>query len=555
MAEAWAGRRRGARLLDLLLWACLTLPLAVEQLAMPRSGALRWGLVAAGAAVAGAAVLLARRRPLWALGLPVAAAVLLWSVDISAPSSALAPFALVAAMAYLAGRRLAEGRPVLVLTGWLAAAGLLLGIGVRAVQDGVFGAVTALHSWIVLAIALVIALLLPWLFARYRTTRAELAVAGWQRAAWLERERRITAEQARLRERSRIAQEMHDSLGHELSLIALRAAALELAPGADERTRAQAGEVRAGLADATARLREIVGVLRPGTGVSAADDGADTLGMQSGGADIDALVRRAAAAGMSVRLERSGPEGEVPDAVRRAAHRIVQEALTNAAKHAPGAAVAVAVGHGRETTSVTVRNGPAPAGGGGRAPGGRQGLAGLAERARMLGGTLAAGPDGAGFTVRAELPHRAARAVADADLAEEPDGGGESVRRFASGRERVRHSLTAAVVVPVVGCLGLALAVVGLELYVNAGNEFDRAGFQALSVGQDRAEVERVLPRFQRLGGPPVAEPPPPPGAECRYYWSGEPVNGEEIYRVCFTGDRLADATAIPRSALSVPGD
>ncbi|MGH3928880.1 MAG: histidine kinase, partial [Pseudonocardiaceae bacterium] len=91
---------------------------------------------------------------------------------------------------------------------------------------------------------------------------ALLVSAGWERAERMEREQQMIVDQARLRERARIAQDMHDSLGHELSLIALRAGALELDPDLDERHRAAAAELRGSASTATERLGEIIGVLR-----------------------------------------------------------------------------------------------------------------------------------------------------------------------------------------------------------------------------------------------------------------------------------------------------
>ncbi|OPF71594.1 histidine kinase [Streptomyces antioxidans] len=100
------------------------------------------------------------------------------------------------------------------------------------------------------------AVVLPWFVGRFCRHRA-----GWERAARLEREQRLIAEQARLR-RARIAQDMHDVLGHELSLTALSAGALKLAPGLTDGHREAAGDIRAGAAGAVDRLGEVISVLR-----------------------------------------------------------------------------------------------------------------------------------------------------------------------------------------------------------------------------------------------------------------------------------------------------
>ncbi|MEU9336146.1 histidine kinase dimerization/phosphoacceptor domain-containing protein [Streptomyces sp. NPDC048290] len=101
-----------------------------------------------------------------------------------------------------------------------------------------------------------------WLAGRHRQQRRELEAEGWQRARQLEREHRLVADRARIRERARIAQDMHDQLGHDLTLIAMQAAALEVAPRLDEETRSKEGELRRSTAEAVGRLSDIIGVLR-----------------------------------------------------------------------------------------------------------------------------------------------------------------------------------------------------------------------------------------------------------------------------------------------------
>ncbi|MYV79532.1 sensor histidine kinase, partial [Streptomyces sp. SID1046] len=269
--------------------------------------------------------------------------------------------------------------------------------------------------------------MLPWFAGRFLRQYRELVRAGWERAARLEREQRLLAEQARLRERTRIAQDMHDLLGHELSLIALSAGALQLAAGLPEVHRSAARDIRSRAGAAVERLGEVIGVLREPSDPQAGPGSGTATGI--GG--IEDLVDRAAGAGLDVRLRVEGAPaaGAPPRAVDRAAYRVVQEALTNIAKHAPASRATVLVRHtaapadpadeagtagtadraGR--TEVAVTNGPVrPAASAGipGAPGetDRLGLIGLDERVRLAGGTFTAGPDGDGFAVRAELPHR-----------------------------------------------------------------------------------------------------------------------------------------------------
>jgi signal transduction histidine kinase len=122
---------------------------------------------------------------------------------------------------------------------------------------------------------------LPWFAGRFWCQYQQLVRAGWQRADQLQREQQLIADQARLRERARIAQDMHDVLGHDLSLIALSAGALKLAPDLEEHHERVAGDIRARAAAAVERLGEVIGVLREET---------DTTAMAPGNSGITSLT-------------------------------------------------------------------------------------------------------------------------------------------------------------------------------------------------------------------------------------------------------------------------
>lgn len=291
------------------------------------------------------------------------------------PMSRQALLVAVAAAAYLHGWRLH------VRHGWWilgAVAALGASIGLVADRDPAITLLTFASS-----------VVLPWLIGRFRRQQADLLAAREERVAQLERERELVADRARARERARIATDMHDSLGHELALIALRAGALELAPDLGDANREAAAALRRNAVDATDRLRQTIGMLRQ---EAAPVDPAD--------ASVESLVERAVEAGMAVRLET--PTVRLPPLAAQAAHRVVQEALTNAARHAPGSAVRVRIEQHDGTARISVRNG----GGAPTAdPGGDgSGLVGLAERVRLLGGHFQAGPCGDGFKVEAALP-------------------------------------------------------------------------------------------------------------------------------------------------------
>ncbi|WP_084529547.1 sensor histidine kinase [Nocardia crassostreae] len=290
-------------------------------------------------------------------------------------------FLLLVILAYLHGRH-CQGRNAWAILG----AAAVPGFAVMPLNFATgFGAVACLGVFV----------LLPWLAGRFRRQQADLVHAGRARVTQLERERELVAEQAELRERARIAADMHDSLGHELALIAVRAGALELDPELGDRHRAAVAQLRESATTATDRLRHTVGLLREKA--AAPTNPADE--------SIAALVDRARAAGLAVEL-RQPALLTLPLPVATALHRVVQESLTNASRHAPGTAVTVRIDQLPEVVTVTVRN-TAPAEDGAEkreSPGGGSGLASLRERVSVLGGDLHAGPDDDGFAVIARIP-------------------------------------------------------------------------------------------------------------------------------------------------------
>ncbi|MEU9251871.1 histidine kinase [Streptomyces sp. NPDC048270] len=242
----------------------------------------------------------------------------------------------------------------------------------------------------------------------FRRSRQQLIASLRERAELAEADAESRAQRVRMEVREEIAREMHDVLGHRLSLLSVHAGALEYNPGAPPAETARAaGVIRENAHLALHDLREVIGVLRSGTGT----DTAERERPQPELADLERLVAEVRAAGG--RIELAGPpEGPAPPPLAgRTAYRIVQEALTNVRKHAPGATVRVRVaGVPGERLTVEVRSdrppGPAPGPGPDRGPGagGGQGLIGLAERARLAGGELTAGPADGGFRVAAWLP-------------------------------------------------------------------------------------------------------------------------------------------------------
>ncbi|MFI1284516.1 sensor histidine kinase [Streptomyces sp. NPDC020858] len=264
----------------------------------------------------------------------------------------------------------------------------------------------------------------PVLFGLYIGARRRLMESLQERADSLERELSLLADRAeeraewaRTEERKRIAREMHDVVAHRVSLMVVHAAALEAVAVKDP---ARAAKNAALVGDmgrqALTELREMLGVLRaapkpavvdpvPAVAVAAV---ALAVGAEDG-PSLDALqvlVGQSRAAGMTVEMLVHGEGAAYAAEIEQTAYRVVQEALTNCHKHAPGARVVVRLAHRSGEVAMQVENGPCD----GKAtepglPSGGNGLVGMRERVLGLGGVFVSGPtDAGGFRVSAVLP-------------------------------------------------------------------------------------------------------------------------------------------------------
>jgi signal transduction histidine kinase len=229
------------------------------------------------------------------------------------------------------------------------------------------------------------------------------AIHTWkQRAQTLEREQEAATRLAVDSERARLARELHDIVGHNVSVMVVQAgAARKILDRAPEEAREALLAVEAGGRAAMAELRHVIGLL---TIDSDGDDPAATADLTPapGLGQLPALTARVREAGVPVELTMTGPAAQLPVGVDLAAYRVVQEALTNAMKHAAGARVAVTIERGPDQVRVEVTDT-----GGARtaAPGGGRGLIGLRERLTVYGGTLTAGPrPTGGYRLTAVLP-------------------------------------------------------------------------------------------------------------------------------------------------------
>ncbi len=232
---------------------------------------------------------------------------------------------------------------------------------------------------------------------------AEVVRAGRERASSAARGRAELARRRASDERLRVAQELHDVLAHNISLISVQAGVAlhlmdERPDEAAERARTALTAIRYASKEALGELRSVLGLLRTSSGER------PPLSPLPGMAQLSDLTSRATAAGLSVRTEISGDSRPLPAGTDLAAYRIVQEALTNVIRHAGAANVAVRVSYGDTSLGVDVED-DGGALDGGAADGGGNGIAGMRERARLLGGELTARSlPGRGFLVQARLP-------------------------------------------------------------------------------------------------------------------------------------------------------
>jgi len=322
-----------------------------------------------------ASVALRRRYPtLVGIGVPVLTAfeLALWG-DPQIVANAVAYFcALYALAVWTPPRRFALGAALIVAVDLAASAG----------PKG------NLHNALPFALVTPLVMLLVRRVVGDRERRAQLA----------ERERDLAAREAVVEERARIARELHDAIAHNVSMMVVQAGAeRRVLEGERGPTRDVLETIERIGRGALTEMRRLVGMLR--------SDAGDPLAPQPGLNDLPTLVTQVREAGLPVELHVDGEPRELPVGIELSAYRIVQEALTNARKHAGEAHASVRVHYGAESLELEIVDD----GGGGAAPvsSGGHGLVGMRERVALYGGRLDAGrrPSG-GFAVRVLLPIR-----------------------------------------------------------------------------------------------------------------------------------------------------
>lgn len=435
----------------------------------------------------------------------------------------------------------------------------------------------------------VVCIVMPGMLATQLQQRDRLVIALRKQTQYLRRSHELADSKARLQERSRIAGEMHDILGHRLSLISLYAGALELdaahhdamvGPGGPSSPHPSGGHdeaklIRSTVADAMEELRRILGILRQENDHSAPVQPADLFGDR---ADVLDLISQSRTAGIRVDLQWTG--GDLDDAepaTRRAVHRIVREGLTNVHRHAAGADARVVVRRSPTRVRVEVANsaphdtvgaagrtgheigspgnGIGPRDNGTVASGSGSGLVGVQERVRLLGGVFQARQTTeGGFQLTTDLPlHPVTMPAAGGRPTVDPaldTGSGH-------GRLGGRWASAATATVLATGLCGI-VATVNFA-FSSIGYTWPREDETIRPPGDLRFGMDRAMVLEKTGTGDPFigvaarnVEPVRPPGADCYYQVFGQPVQYEHegrppapplwpVTRYCFVDRRLVD--------------
>jgi signal transduction histidine kinase len=482
-------------------------------------------------------------RPITSLlvGTGVAIVAVVW------PSTTLSAFVWSVSVlpAYAVGRHVSHphGRRAMVA--------LTLATGARSVAnlvDPIAGGELHLVEAGLFVVDALLLVVLPGAIGMLQGERARAMDALHERNALLERANLLGEAQARMQERARITAEMHDLLGHRLSLSVLYAGALEM------RTRDAAPEIskQADLLRATSRtaldeLRAALGILR----LDGADPPYDSESVVGAREDVVNLVTEARDAGLPITLSWHGDDLTDTDLhVRRAVNRIVREALTNVHKHAPGAPTRLAVTVDTGKLTIDVRNAARPPTV--PPPGSGLGLAGLRERVRLAGGDFTAGKDPitGDHSVTAELPLRhggpdgMSRAVDPSALADWqmllPHAGTEDVSvHRASRTRRPLLSKTHTAFLAIFGVAVVLLGGLGLGISYYSNLAVSPKTYQQIKIGDTQDRVRELTGGDSTAAREAVkaAQPVAPAGTACEYAFAG---GFESVFRFCFKDGKLA---------------
>ncbi|GAB6898336.1 sensor histidine kinase [Kineosporia succinea] len=503
----------------------LTLLCAFTELVLCAAYALEDGSLAtlavyalAGALVTLVIVPLRWLRPMTALGLGAALSMIHFGTG----------FTLIA-LAAGAGYRARRTRAVLGGFGFVLVT-MTIGAIARTDQGLLFGILIGAMLFCLTAVA-------PAAVAAMVAQRRLLVMTMSRRNEELHRERELVADQAQTRERIRIAAELHDSLGHRLTLMSLYTGGLaqSMVPAGATTTSTvtttpQVTEALTLLRDTSAQamgeLRQILRILH--------QDGQSSSRTLS---EVDETVAAARGTGTLIELERLGDVRPLGLLAEHAGFRVVQEGLTNALKYAGGAPVRVEIRYEDDALFVEVRNRPGRFSNG---PSTGKGLHGLRERVRLAGGVLSHGVlDDGGFRLGAMLPY-------ESEVPETRSPAGGFPRELRSSSRRQRLGLIA-----VIGAVSMAL-VTGVGAYLTAGSPdpVPQNVFNSFRPGDDEVRARELLP-VTSLESRTADD-----GSFCETYLADlyvQPENGGEVrYEVCFKDGAVSGKRVLqPRGASS----
>ena len=365
----------------------------------------------------------------------------------------------------------------------------------------------------------------PWLIG---LAVRQYVVLG--RRADRERELRQGQRLAELKERATadrltLAQSLHDDLGHSLSLVALNLGRLEIDPALPDSARNSLSHARSDLAHAVERLGDSVSGLRSGAPV-----------LPASSASVDALLARARGAGARITVQGLPEPGRLQDFGGEQVTMVLQEAITNASRHAPGAAIDISATNTGAELRLRIENalGETPA----DAQTAGTGLSTLGSELRAHGGELAAEKTDNAFVLSAVLPARRREQSAHDDRAVETT---RDVNESSIGRTKLNQRLilasTAAIVV-----FGLA-AVEALTVVQNHRALLSAGAFSSISVGDARAETERILPGDELPASRGENRPD-----DCHDYAVTANTFDDaagDVYRICFAQDEVSSTEHI----------
>lgn len=414
--------------------------------------------------------------------------------------------------------------PLLVIVSCVMVSAVLVQLPGFTIEGLALGTVAGLLTSLLLAGPLAVAAVLQH--------RSDYRNRGWRLAA-MEADRRSSDIQAVLQhERMSLAAEMHDGLGHSLTLIAVRLGQLSLNPTLAPADRAAVSELRQASAEAAEELGIAVRLLRDPRAVATAP---------TAPAILDS-VENARSAGIPVTTEVPDDlSGSLSAEAETAVARLIQESLTNAAKHAPGEEVHITIRVTDSTVVAEVSNAMSAQLEAGSPSSGGFGLVGIRHRAAVLGGTLEVRRSPGVFALKLVLPTDArplpSNIATDAGYIVAAENEAAQGRAKAT---RIAIALPAAI-------LGAVLVVtIGYLAVATMFSVMSPLQFAEIQPGDSRAEVELTLPSFELLDAP-RDQFPPRSGEQCRYYESDVSFfDRRDVHVICFDDDVVTRTGVVP---------